>query len=72
MKQSKPYGLWLKQCGKWSMLGESDNPADDSLSPSHVDTTGLGVQRLELRDLDGTLVTYFDSSWKQLIDEFNK
>jgi hypothetical protein len=61
-----PYQVWVKQCDEWRCLFSSHNPVEaDDYAKNRV-VHGNNVQRIELRDLEGPLETYFDASWRPL------
>jgi hypothetical protein len=61
----KPYQVWCKQHNEWRCLYSSHNPTscrDFALYNIHH---GNNVQRIELRDLEGPLETFYDATWGQ-------
>lgn len=59
----KPNQVWVKQSGEWHCVFDSHSPLDARyFAWNHVAHSG-NVERVEVRDLTGPLVTVFDWSW---------
>jgi len=58
-----PYSVWVKQSGDWRCVFSTHNPPDAHSYATQNVVHGNNVQRIEVRDLTGTLETVFDSTW---------
>jgi phosphoglycolate phosphatase-like HAD superfamily hydrolase len=59
----KPYSVWVKQQGEWSLCFETHNPTDArEYAVDHIHF-GRPIERIEIRDLTGVLETVWDGSW---------
>ncbi len=59
----KPYQVWCKQSDQWRCLLSTHNPVEAHNYAQRNIVHGNNVQRIEVRDLTGTLAAHYDSSW---------
>jgi hypothetical protein len=63
----KPYQVWIKQDNvAFRCVMSSDNPSECFRYVSEKISHGNNVERIEVRDLDGSIETIFDRSWRLL------
>ena len=60
----EPYQVWVKQCDEWNCLFSSYNPIDARDYAENNVVWGNNVQRIELRDYEGVLQTFYDNKWE--------